>query len=980
MSSYSSALTPAVAVPTVILGPRRIPPDAGWAPQFPPRNALVRSVDVTGDEIRRRFRDYFVSRGHLAMPNASLVPAGDPTLLFTSAGMVQFKPYFLGELTPPNRRMTTTQKCFRVSDIDEVGDTTHLTFFEMLGNFSVGDYFKERAIEFAWRCLTEEFGIPAERLWATVFREDDEAEELWKAWVPPERISRGDEKDNYWGPAGDQGPCGPCSELHYEFGPTPECADACNPSNCEHGRFVEVWNLVFMQFNQDLQGRKMPLPAPNIDTGMGLERLAAVLQAKDNIYETDLFRPIIERVVELSGREYGRDAETDFALRVVAEHGRSAAFLIADGVASGNEGRGYVLRKVIRRALRYGRKLGLDGPFLSSVAEAVIERMGDSYPELKECSANVRATLDREAERFEEALNVGLPVLEDGLVPFHSDVAALAAGEGRQGLGNAGEALSQIIQRRRADIRPEWLAATLEDALTRSLSTGAFEEIEAFGRRAGGAELFALYDTFGLPVDLTQEIAREHGLEVDLEGFEREMQAQRDRARAAARFGGSREDGSIYEGLGIGGVEFLGYDTLEAAAEVVALLKDGQPVQSASAGDRVQVVLRRTPFYAEGGGQVGDQGEMEGPAGRLRVTDTQSPATGLIAQAAEVVEGGVAVGEVVQARVDAVRRRDTARNHTATHMLHAALRQVLGGNVRQAGSLVAPDRLRFDYTCMQPVGRDELAEIERLVNEKLRENAAVLKRETTYVDALAKGALAFFGDKYGDRVRVVEVGGAQPFSLEVCGGIHVDATGEIGLLHIVADSSIGSGMRRMEAVTGRAAEELVRRQTEALESVAHALHSPVSDIESRIASVTEALDRERKRADGLERELARLRSGDLLGQAQDVAGVKVLAARVPESSADALREMGDRLRDRLGSGVILLGAVNDERPFLICFVTRDLVERGLHAGNIVKAAAAEIGGGGGGRPEMAQAGGRFPDKLDDALALAPRLVERELGS
>ena len=944
------------------------------------------SLDATGDEIRRRFRDYFVSRGHLAMPSASLVPAGDPTLLFTSAGMVQFKPYFLGELTPPNRRMTTTQKCFRVSDIDEVGDTTHLTFFEMLGNFSVGDYFKEGAIEFAWRCLTEEFGIPAERLWATVFREDDEAEELWKAWVPPERISRGDEKDNYWGPAGDQGPCGPCSELHYEFGPTPECADACNPSNCEHGRFVEVWNLVFMQFNQDLQGRKTPLPAPNIDTGMGLERLAAVLQAKDNIYETDLFRPIIERVVELSGREYGRDAETDFALRVVAEHARSAAFLIADGVAPSNEGRGYVLRKVIRRALRYGRKLEMDGLFLGGVAVAVIDHMGDSYPELVDHGDLITGTLIEEAQRFDGSTRSGLSMLDSGLLPLRMKAMVLAGetqwreSEGLEDDEKPRDKLIGIVES--ATSLPTWLVDIVRDDLLRALDEGGLHGLSAASLTLTGAEAFALTSTYGLPIEIIHKAVTEADplFKVDMEGFAWEMQAHRDRSRAAARFGGSQEDASVYEGLGIGGVEFLGYDTLEAAAEVAVLLKDGQQVQSASAGDRVQVVLRRTPFYAEGGGQVGDQGEMEGPAGRLRVTDTQSPATGLIAQAAEVVEGGVAVGEVIQARVDAVRRRDTARNHTATHMLHAALRQVLGGNVRQAGSLVAPDRLRFDYTCMQPVGRGELAEIERLVNEKLRENAAVHKRETTYVDALAKGALAFFGDKYGDRVRVVEVGGDQPFSLEVCGGIHVDATGEIGLLHIVADSSIGSGMRRMEAVTGRAAEELVRRQTEALESVAHALHSPVSDIESRVASVTEALDRERKRADGLERELARLRSGDLLGQAQDVAGVKVLAARVPESSADALREMGDRLRDKLGSGVILLGAVNDERPFLICFVTRDLVERGLHAGNIVKAAAVEIGGGGGGRPEMAQAGGRFPDKLDDALALAPRLVERELGS
>ena len=934
------------------------------------------SHHLTGNEIRRRFRDFFVARGHLEMPSASLVPAGDPTLLFTSAGMVQFKPYFLGELTPPNRRMTTTQKCFRTGDIDEVGDTTHLTFFEMLGNFSVGDYFKEGAIEFAWRCLTEEYGIPPEKLWATVFREDDEAVDLWKAWVPEERISRGDEKDNYWGPAGDQGPCGPCSELHYEFGPTPECNDGCNPSNCEHGRFVEVWNLVFMQFNQDLQGRKTDLPAPNIDTGMGLERLTAVLQGKDNVYETDLFQPFIQRVVELSNSEYGHDPDTDFALRVVAEHGRSAAFLISDGVVPGNEGRGYVLRKVIRRALRYGRKLGLEGAFLSQVAETVIDDMAAQYPELEENREGVLATLNREAERFEEALNVGLPVLEEGLVPLHRDVAAFVATVGhKQAHSVAQEALTEIVQRYRSNIKPEWLAASLEDELSKGLGEDASKVIETFGHGVGGTELFALYDTFGLPVELAQEVAAEHGFEVDVEGFELVMQDQRERGRAAARFGGSQDNAAVYEGLGIGDVIFVGYENLEATSSVIALLKDSQPVERALAGDQVQVVLRQTPFYAEGGGQVGDQGEITGPAGRLKVTDTQSP--GIIVHSAEVVEGSIAVREEVRASVDPVRRRDTARNHTATHMLHAALRQKLGNNVRQAGSMVAPDRLRFDYTYMQPVSHQELAEIERLVNEKLRDNVSVQKQETTYVDALAKGALAFFGDKYGDRVRMV---GVDDLSLEVCGGTHVDATGEIGLLHIVSDGSIGSGMRRIEAVTGTAAEELVRRQTEKLESLARVLQSPVADVQSRTEAVTEALDRERRRGDALERELARLRSGDMLEQAHEVAGVKVLAAQVPESSPDALREMGDRLRDNMGSGVIALGTINDGRPFLICFVTRDLVDRGLHAGNMVKEAAAEMGGGGGGRPEMAQAGGRLPDKLEDALAVVSRIVQRELGS
>ena len=878
----------------------------------------------TSEEIRKAFLDFFQEKDHLLMPSSSLIPPpDDPTLLLTSAGMVQFKPYFMGERRPPKPRLTSVQKCFRVTDVDEVGDASHLTFFEMLGNFSIGDYFKEKAIEWAWEFVTERMKLPKERLWATIYLDDDEARDIWlKINVPGERIRRFDKKENFWGPAGNEGPCGPCSEIHYDFGGTcrqgkPD--EQCGP-NCECGRFLELWNLVFMQFYQDADGTRTPLPNPNIDTGMGLERASLILQDVPSIYETDLFQPLVARVCQLSGKEYGKDPETDVAIRVVAEHARSAAFLIADSVAPDNQGRGYVLRRLIRRAIRFARKLGLetDKAVLPLVAEAVIQKMGPIYPNLAEGRDFVLRVLQEEEERFSQVYETGMRILEE---MFESERNGLLAGE----------------------------------------------------------QAFLLYDTYGFPVEVTAEIAREHGMEVDMEGFQREMEAQRLRGRVAGeRFGGGYDAQRLYQEMGIGQIEFLGYETTTAPSVISGLIVNGRPVNEVSQGQEVEVILRETPFYAEGGGQVGDTGIMEGAKGDIRVEDTQSPVTGVIVHRGRVVKGTAARGDEVVATVDGDRRLDAARNHTATHLLHAALRAVLGSHVRQAGSLVAPDRLRFDFTHVSPLTPEETRQVEVLVNERIRANVPVRKRETTFREAVSEGALAFFGDRYADEVRVVEIANGDRFSFEVCGGTHVRATGDIGYCRITGESSIGAGMRRLEALTGHAAETLAMERDSLLNRISRKLDASPQDIEARVASLLDEISRLRREVAAKERASSRERTRELLETAREVAGFKIASGRVDASSMQALREAGDWLRDKLGSGAVALGAVVNERPTLLIMATNDLVKRGLHAGNAVKEAATVMGGGGGGRPEMAQAGGRQPEKLEEALRAAVDILGRQV--
>ena len=882
---------------------------------------------MTSDEIRERFLSYFESKGHSRAASSSLIPVGDPTLLLTNAGMVQFKPYFSGEATPPNKKLTSSQKSFRTVDIDEVGDNTHLTLFEMLGNFSIGDYFKEGAIDFALECLAEAMSLPQERFAITVHEDDDEAFELWgKAGIPEGRIYRFGDADNWWGPAGLEGPCGPCSELHYDFrDERPGCGqDDCGP-NCTNlvpdtgevcQRYVELWNLVFMQYYHHLDGSRTPLPAPSVDTGMGLERLAVVMQGARTIYDTDLFTPLVQKVVELSGRDYGDDPDSRYAMHVVAEHSRSATFLIADGVVPGNEGRGYVLRRVIRRAIRHGRRLGLEGPFLGELAKAVIQRMGATYPELSNHEEFVLTVSKLEEERFQQAFQHGY--------------------------------------------------AILSDALER-------------GGTLPGKVVFSLWDTYGFPVEITQEIARETGVEVDLEGFEREMEDQRARARASGSFGGDRAKIRVYESLGVGATRFLGYEQVTAASVLAGLISQNQVVNEARASDQVEVVLVETPFYPEGGGQVGDAGQLAGPRGRIDVSDTQSVMPGLVVHFGKVAEGVVTVGESVEAHVDAVRREDTARNHTATHLLHAALRQVLGAHVRQAGSLVAPDRLRFDFSHVEPLSSDEIEQVELLVNEKIRQNVQVHKSEDGYTSALQRGALAFFGEKYGDTVRLVEIANGSTFSFEVCGGTHVKRTGELGAVYVLGESSIGSGMRRIEAVSGRGAERIVRQRLNVMERTASALQTTVLETESRVRSLLDELDELRRRNETLETKLAMKAAEGLLALKQDVDGAPVLAAKVSVSKVDALRDMGDWLRDKLGSGVVVLGSVIDDQPTINVSVTNDLVQDGIDARVLARHMGKAIGGGGGGRPENAQAGGRKAEKLDEALHLVHQLV-RERGA
>ncbi len=880
---------------------------------------------MTGDEIREKFLSYFESQGHTRHASSSLIPVGDPTLLLTTAGMVQFKPYFTGEAEPSNRRATTSQKCFRTPDIEEVGDATHNTLFEMLGNFSFGDYFKTNAVDFAVELMTEGYGIPLDKFSAAIHHTDEETRGLWEAkGIPADKVYSYGDDENWWGPAGDEGPCGPCSELHYDYGAEYGCLrNDCAP-NCSNvmaddvvcDRYVELWNLVFMQYYHHLDGTRTPLPAPSVDTGMGFERLVRIMQEVDTAYETDLFTPIIAAVERVSGKRYDNPDDT-YAIRVVAEHGRSVTFLIADGVVPGNEGRGYVLRRVIRRAIRYARRLGVEDNFLGEIADATIEKMGHVYPELVNNRDFILTVLRLEEERFQQAFLNGYNMLSDAL----DDVGTL-----------------------------------------------------------DGAMMFRLWDTYGFPVEMTQEIAAERGVAVDTEGFEREMEAQRQRGRASAQFGEERVKIRQYESLGVGATQFLGYEQISASSPVVGLIADDEVVSEAAAGQSVEVVLVQTPFYAEGGGQIGDAGTLAGPDGTIEVHDTQAVMPDVIMHFGKVVDGIVRLGETVQAEVDPIRREDTARNHTATHMLHAALREVLGPHVRQAGSLVAPDRLRFDFSHVQPVTDDELWQVQHLVNEKIRQNAGVHRDEDTYQSAIQRGALAFFGDRYGERVRLIEIANGDIFSFEVCGGTHVHHTGEVGSVYILGESSIGAGMRRLEAVSGRAAERLVWERFNRENALAGSLNTTPPELRSAVQRIQDENDDLRRQIEALERRNTLQAAEILLDTKQDVNGVPVLAARTEASNADGMREISDWLRDKMGSGIVVLGAVINERPTISVGITRDLVDDGADAREYARELGRIIGGGGGGRPDMAQAGGRNADKLDTAIEGAADIVRQKTDS
>ncbi len=875
---------------------------------------------MNSDEIRTAFLNFFEEKGHTVIPSSSLIPVGDPTLLLTTAGMVQVKPYFLGEAVPPNRRLASCQKCFRTTDIESVGDATHLTFFEMLGNFSVGDYFKKEAIAWAWEFFTERMKIAPEKLWPTIYLDDDESFRHWREiGVPEAKIIRFGEEDNFWGPAGSSGPCGPCSEIHYDFGADKGCGKSdCKP-NCECGRFSEIWNLVFTQYNQDEAGKRTPLPRPNIDTGMGLERLTTIMEGKDSVYQTDLFSPLLERLYWLSRKKYGVNENVDYLMRVVAEHSRGIAFLIADGVIPSNEGRGYVLRRLIRRAGLFGRMLGLGRPqrpawpVLNDIVQVTIDKMGHVYPEIKQRENFILEVVFQEGVRFGETLEKGL------------------------------ELLNGIIDK---------------------ASTKKSNEISA-------KEAFRLYDTYGFPVELTRDIAASRGFAVDMDGFEREMEQQRARARATHKF-----DLEAREVISFGDTtptEFVGYHTLEQTTNISKLLVDGKEVEKIEAGQEASVVLERSPFYGEMGGQVGDAGEITGPSGRFTVMDTVRVPPDIIIHKGHVVEGILTAGEEVQAEVDIGRRYDIARNHTATHLLQAALRKVLGEHIQQRGSLVAPERLRFDFSHLAAMTPEEIRAVQQVVNDKVRQNLRVYDEETGYKEAVAAGAIALFDEKYGDTVRVMRIG-EPAVSTELCGGTHVHFTGEIGYFHILSEGSIGAGLRRIEAVTGRQAEALIDQRLTRLEDIARSLEANLEEAPEKVAALVADLEKERKRVQSLEKILARHEAESLLGKVEKIKDVDLLTARVSSGNQSVMRDMVDHLRDKLGSGIIVLGAISGNRPVFIAAVTEDLVQKGYDAGDIIKKVSQVTGGGGGGKPNFAQAGGRDAGKLDEALRIVRDLI------
>jgi len=864
-------------------------------------------------EIREEFLQFFEERGHRRVKSASVVPDSDPTLMFVNAGMVQFKRTFLGEEVRDYARATTAQKCIRVSgkhnDLENVGRTPrHHTFFEMLGNFSFGDYFKAEAIDYAWELLTQRMGLAEEQLAVSVFEEDDEAAELWRDRIglPEAKIYRLDEKENFWA-MGDTGPCGPCSEIHFDFGVRDDCTSAvCDPS-CECGRWLEIWNLVFMQFNRDAEGRMEPLPKPSIDTGGGLERWATVLQGVHNNYDNDLFTPLLARAQDVSGVSLGDDAEKDVSLRVVADHARTLAVMIGDGVLPSNAGRGYVLRRILRRGSRHGVLLGMDEPFLYAVADAAIDEIGDVYTELVERRAYIVDRIRRDEERFLTTLSKGLSLLEEEIA------------EAKQGDQSS----------------------------------------------LAGDTAFKLYDTYGFPLDLTADILLGHGMTVDHAGFDSAMQAQRDRARAAWVGSGDEGVAEVYGRIAADvTTQFRGYEALDGSARIAALLSDGKPVGTARAGDRVEVAFDETPFYAESGGQVGDRGTITTATGRIEVDDTQKPVEGLFVHRGVVAEGEVAVDTDAELRVDADARAATVRNHSGTHLLHAALREVLGPQAMQKGSLVGPGRLRFDFTHDAPLAHDEIERIEDIANAWIEKNTARTTRLMSYDEALAAGAIAIFEEKYGDEVRVVSFGEC---STELCGGTHANATGDIGVLKVVGESGIAAGVRRIEALTGLGALAHIREQESLARAAADHLKVPVGDLPARI----EKLLAEKRE---LERELEQAQSaqrgsevGDLLDGAIEIDGAKVLGARVADVDAKAMRAMVDDFRNRLGPSVVLLVSETGGKVLLAAGVTKDLTDR-FKAGDVIREIAGVVGGGGGGRPDFAQAGGKDPSKIDDALA------------
>lgn len=873
-------------------------------------------------EIRRSFLDFFVSKGHELVKSSSLIPKGDPTLLFTNAGMVQFKSVFLGEETRPYKRATSCQKCLRAggkhSDIENVGHTArHHTFFEMLGNFSFGDYFKREAISFAWELLTGWFNLPEERLWVSIYEEDDEAARLWKeeTGIPEERIVRLGAKDNFW-QMGDTGPCGPCSEIIIDQGPDVGCGREDCRVGCDCDRYLEIWNLVFMQYNRNEKGDLLPLPKPSIDTGMGLERITAVLQGKLNNFDTDIFSGIISSITETAGIDYGKSSETDVSIRVIADHIRAIGFLLSEGLIPSNEGRGYVLRRIIRRAARHARVLGLSGPVLFRFLDSLSESMGDVYPELIDEKERASKILEIEEERFTKTLDQGMRLIE-----------------------------------------------------------GVIDEVKRSGKNIiPGEEIFRLYDTYGFPYDLARDIAFDNGLIIDEAGFQREMELQRERARASW-VGEEEAVAPIYRELinEIGTTEFVGYERLESDSIVKAIVKDGKVIGEAREGEEVEVFFDITPFYGESGGQVGDTGEISGDNFRAVVRDTSKPIEGLHSHHIRLKKGIIRVWDRVHCRVNEEKRMATMRNHTATHLLQAALRMVIGDHVKQAGSLVSPERLRFDFTHFSSLSDEEIRSIENIVNEKILENLPVKITEMELKEAIASGATALFGDKYGEKVRVVSV---PDFSSELCGGTHCRATGEIGLFVVVSEESIASGIRRIEAFTGKGAFDYLRARVSELGKLEDLLKT--DQVYQRVEKLLSELKSLEKEIESLKAKTFARDASSIIKEARTIDGINVISCRVDGLEAKDLRTLADNIREKVKSGIIFVASAKNGQASFLSMVTRDLIDR-FDAGEIMRKVASIAGGRGGGRKEMAQGGTSNIERLDMAVKSVYDLIKGKGG-
>jgi alanyl-tRNA synthetase len=873
----------------------------------------------TGNQLRQMFLEFFESKGHKILPSASLIPKDDPTLLLTVAGMVPFKPYFQRLVEPPYPRVTTSQKCVRTPDLEEVGKTArHHTFFEMLGNFSFGDYFKEGAISWAWEFITEVLQIPQDKLWVTVYPEDSEAQKLWqeKAGVKPERIVQ--DPDNFWA-AGPTGPCGPCSEIYIDLGAARGCGKPDCAIGCDCDRYLEMWNLVFMQYNRDEKGNMTPLPKQNIDTGMGLERIAAVMQGVETNFDTDLFTPIIDEVVRLSGCKYKENPQNDLALKVIADHSRAVSFMLADGIRPDNEGRGYVLRRILRRAVRYARLLGITEPFLVPVFRVIQRDFSGPYPELKENENFIINHLRLEEKNFQATLEQGTQILQDKV--------------------------RQLVEKGESQL--------------------------------AGEDAFYLYETYGFPVELTEEILKEQNLSLDMAAFEEAAEEHRNKAREQSLKVRTETESTALSAKTkeLGTTRFLGYDQLKVEARIMGLFIDGRETEDAREGEEAVCFLSETPFYAESGGQVADSGLIKTAGAEAQVLDVQKGVTGTVAHTVRIIQGVLHKGEMAVALVDAAQRAATARHHSATHLMQAALRSVLGDHIQQAGSLVTPERLRFDFTHFSALSPKELAEVQEIVNKAVLANMTVETMELSLEEAKAQGATALFGEKYSDIVRVVKMNN---FSKELCGGTHIRATGEIGLVKILSEGGIGAGLRRVEAVAGLQSLSYLSTLEEQIQELGQILKAQPQEIARRVAALQGQIRDYEREIQQLSGKLARSEVGNLLEQVREVEGVPLLAAQVQVADMEALRQMADLLRSKLKSGVIVLGAVSEGKVNWVTTVTPAGFS-GLHAGQIIKEVAKITGGGGGGRADMAQAGGKEPAKMGKALDSLPAIIEKMLS-